>query len=82
MATGAEVLRFLRPNGGFYIVNNDFETIIYDEDVKPLTKAEFDAGFSQCDAWKTEQNIQKENAKSQLLEKLGITADEAKLLLS
>jgi hypothetical protein len=82
MATGAEVLRFLIPTGGYYISNNDFDTIIYDEGVKPVTRAQFEAGFAQYDAWKAEQDIVKAQAKAELLERLGITADEARLLLA
>jgi hypothetical protein len=82
MATGAEVLRFLIPTGGYYISNNDFDTIIYDEGVKPITKKQFTDGFAQCDAYKSKQDVLKAETKAALLERLGITEDEAKLLLS
>jgi hypothetical protein len=82
MATSADVLNMLIPNGGWVIYGNDFNSIIYDEGVKPLTKAEFDAGFAQFDAWKAEQDSKAEADKAALLAKLGITADEARLLLS
>lgn len=82
MATGAEVLRFLIPNGGYYIVDNDFDTIIYDEGVQPITKKQFTDGFAKYDAWKAENDAAKAQAKADLLNRLGITEDEAKLLLS
>ncbi len=82
MAKGNEVLSMLLPNGGWAIRGNDFDSIVYDEGVKPLTKVQFDAGLADYDAWKAEQDFKSENDKAALLTKLGITADEAKLLLS
>ena len=82
MAKGSEVLEMLLPNGGWTIVDNAFDSIIYDQGVKPITKAQFDAGFAKYDAWKAEQEAKAETDKAALLAKLGITADEAKLLLS
>jgi hypothetical protein len=82
MATGAEVLSHLIPTGGWVIYGDDFDSIIYDEGVKPITKSQFDAGFAQYDAWKLEQDAIKAASKSAILERLGITADEVKLLLA
>lgn len=80
MATGGEVLRMLIPEGGYAITGNDYEGIQFIE-AKPITKAEFEAGFAKYDAWKAEQEATKAKAKADLLAKLGITEDEAKLLL-
>ena len=82
MATSADVLNMLIPNGGWVIYGNDFNSIIYDEGVTPITKEQFEAGFAQYDAWKAEQDAAKASDKAALLAKLGITADEARLLLS
>ena len=49
---------------------------------EPITKAQFEAGFSAFDAWKAEQDAAKAAEKTALLARLGITNDEAKLLLS
>ena len=81
MATGADVLSKLIPTGGWYIAGDDYETIQFIE-CEPITKAQFEAGFAQYDAWKAEQNAKATADKAALLAKLGITADEAKLLLS
>ena len=81
MATGANVLTMLIPTGGWVISADDFDSIRYDEGVAPITKKQFDDGFSQFDKWKIEQDKIKTEAKSNLLSKLGITEDEAKLLL-
>jgi len=81
MATGVEVLSMLIPSGGWAITGDKYEDIQFIE-AEPITKSEFEAGFKKVDAWKLEQEIGKANAKAALLERLGITEDEAKLLLS
>jgi hypothetical protein len=81
MATGANVLGLLIPQGGWVITGNDYEGIQFLE-CEPITKAQFEAGFAQYDAWKAEQDAKAAADKTALLAKLGITADEAKLLLS
>ena len=81
MATTSEVLGFLIPNGGYYAVGDEYEGIQFLE-CEPITKAQFTAGFAQYDAWKVQQDAQTQTKKDALLAKLGITADEAKLLLS
>ena len=80
MATGAEVLEMLIPNG-WVIVGDDYDGIQF-IDCEPITKAEFEAGFAQYDAWKAEQDDKAATDKAALLAKLGITADELKTLLS
>jgi hypothetical protein len=80
MATGAEVLSMLIPEGGWVITGDDFKGIEFIE-AKPITKAQFEAGFAKVDAYKAEQMAKALAAKSALLERLGITEDEAKLLL-
>ena len=82
MAQGFEVLGMLIPIGGWTIYGDDFESIIYDDGVKPITKKQFEDGFAQYDAWKAKQDATQASAKTALLERLGITEDEAKLLLS
>lgn len=81
MATGTEVLEMLIPTGGWIIKGDDFEGIQFIE-AEPITKAAFNAGFAKVDAWKTEQSAKSAQAKAALLERLGITAEEAALLLS
>jgi len=82
MANIEDVLSYLRPNGGWVIWGQDFETIRYDEDVEPITRQELEIGFAQYDAWKLEQEAAKAAQKQALLAQLGITAEQAKLLLS
>ena len=82
MATGADVLSMLLPNGGWIIVEDDFDSIIYVGEVTKLTKKQFDDGFAEYDAWKAKQIQEKATTKAALLQRLGISADEAALLLS
>ena len=81
MAIGGEVLQMLIPTGGWVIYGDDFDSIIYDEGVKPITKKQYEDGFKQYDSWKIAQETKKASDKAALLERLGITEDEAKLLL-
>jgi hypothetical protein len=81
MATGDEVLAMLIPNGGWVISGDDFEGIQFIE-ATPITKAQFEAGFAQYDAWRAEQDAARATQKAALLDRLGITEDEAKLLLA
>ena len=81
MATAGEVLSMLIPTGGFVIYGNDFDSIIYDEGVTPITKKQFDDGFKAYDAFKAKQDADKAAAKAAILDRLGITAEEAALIL-
>lgn len=81
MATSVEVLNMLIPTGGWVITGDEYEGIEFLE-AEPITKKQFEDGFAQYDAWKAEQDAAQVTAKAALLERLGITEDEAKLLLS
>jgi hypothetical protein len=81
MAQGDEVLSMLIPTGGWVIYADDFDSIIYDEGVTPITKKQFEDGFAAYDAFKARQDADKAAAKATVLDRLGITADEAALLL-
>ena len=80
MATGAEVLSMLIPTGGWAITGDDFSGIEFLE-ADPITETEFNAGFSKVDAFKAAAEAKRLADKAALLERLGITEDEAKLLL-
>jgi hypothetical protein len=80
MIKGHDVLQMLIPSGGWVIAGDDYDTIQFLE-CEPITKAEFEAGFAVADAWRADQEAAKAAEKSALLAKLGITADEARLLL-
>jgi hypothetical protein len=81
MAKSSEVLSMLIPDGGYVQTGDTFEDIIFIE-AEPITKEQFEAGFAQFDAWKNQQDLDKAQQKQLLLDRLGITEDEAKLLLA
>jgi hypothetical protein len=81
MAKAYQVLEMLIPQGGWAMTGDEYEGIEWFE-CQPITKAQFEAGFAQYDSWKAEQDSKAAADKAALLAKLGITADEAKLLLS
>ena len=80
MAQAYEVLEMLIPTGGWVIYGDDFESIIYDQGVTPLTKKQFEEGFAKVDAWKISEMNRKKEEKLALYARLGITEDEAKFL--
>ena len=82
MATAREVLTMLIPTGGWVIYGDNFDSIIYDQGVTPITKKQFTDGFVAFDSWKLQQEATRTAEKSALLTRLGITADEAALLMS
>ena len=81
MAKHYEVLQMLIPNGGYVQTGETYEGIEF-IDCEPITKKQYELGFAQFDAWKSEQDAAQALSKAALLDRLGITEDEAKLLLS
>jgi hypothetical protein len=76
-----EVLKMLIPSGGWAYTGEDYEGIQF-IDCEPITKKQFEDGLKTIDAWKAQQEAIKAANKTALLNKLGITDAEAKLLLS
>lgn len=81
MATGADVLSMLIPTGGWVIVGDDFEGITFIE-AKPITKNEFLKGFESVDSWLEAKQNKIASDRQKVLEMLGITEEQARLLLS
>jgi len=83
MASGVEVLNMLIPTGGWVITGDDFDSIIYDEGIKPITKKQFDDAFAKYDAWKAEQEeaqaANKASAQAKLAA-LGLTVEDLQAL--
>ena len=82
MADSIDVLNMLLPNGGWVLVGDEYEGIDFVE-CEPITKAQFEAGFAQYDAWKAEQDAQlaaKKATAEAKLAVLGLTADDLKAL--
>ena len=82
MAKGSDVLTMLIPTGGWVIYGDDFDSIRYDEGLTAITKKQFEDGFAKVDAWNAEKAADKEARKSEILNRLGITEEEAKIILA
>lgn len=79
MATSAEVLAHLIPDGGWTIQGDDFDSIVYDEGVTPITKKQFTDAFPVVDQAKAAAEAAKEAARISRREKLlalGLTEEE------
>ena len=81
MATGSDVLAMLIPTGGWVIYGDEYTGINFIS-CDPISEADFKAGFAKADKWMADQVKAQADAKAALLAKLGITADEAALLLA
>jgi hypothetical protein len=78
-----KAIRKLKPNSEFSFTDDDYSTIKWDvlEGEAP-TQKQIDDAIKQTKADEITETKTKALAKSALLDKLGITEDEAKLLLS
>jgi hypothetical protein len=81
MTKASDVLSYLRPEGGWVIWGEDFDSIRYDEGVIPVTKTEFNKGVKDYESWKAKDNAEKQAARQAILDRIGLTADEVKILL-
>jgi hypothetical protein len=78
-----KAIRKLKPTAEFSFSNDDYSTIKWDVlEGTPPTQAEIDVAIEQVKADEITQAAAKATAKAALLERLGITQDEANLLLS
>ena len=78
-----KAIQKLKPDSEFSYSDNDYSTIKWDVlDGTPPTQAEIDTAIEQVKADETQAEVTKAQAKADLLARLGITADEARLLLS
>jgi len=80
MNKSAEVLQMLIPEGGWVITGDTYEGIEF-VTCKPITEKQFLDGFAQYEIWKNNQEAEKKAQRDSILERLGLTADEAKLLI-
>ena len=83
MAHGGNVLSMLLPTANFTIEGDDYDSIVWLDGKKLVTKEQFEAGFAQYDAWKAKQDATAEADKlaaTSKLEALGLTADDLKAL--
>ena len=83
MANLTEALVLLKPTAEFVIYNDDLDSIVWHKiEGKVPTITEIEAAKIKVDEIKLAEDAMKIKAKNALLEKLGITAEEAQLLLA
>ena len=66
---------------GWSLIGYDFEDLIYDEGIKPITKSELDAEIKVIKSKLKAEAETKETQRQAILDRIGLTADEVKLLL-
>jgi hypothetical protein len=79
----AKALEILRPNGGWAIVADDFNSIVYDEGVEPITKKQFDDTLKiaeQTFIAEAEAKAQAKVVAEGKLAALGLTTDDLRAL--
>jgi len=73
----------LKPTAEFSYTNNDYSTVVWDVlDGDAPTQKQIDDAIKAIKADEITQAELKAQARAELLERLGITSDEAKLLLA
>ena len=82
MALPGQVLFMLCPDIEYTLSGENYEDIVWHNGIPAITKAQYEAGFAQYDSLKAEQAEAKATQTAALLDRLGITEDEAKLLLA
>jgi hypothetical protein len=82
VATAGQVLTMLCADKEWSVIGNDYEDINWYGQEPFISKKQFEDGFNAYDAWEAAASAKAAAAKAALLEKLGITEEEAKLLLS
>ena len=80
MSKTSDVLEMLIPTGGWVVTGDAWQGVQFIE-ATPITKAQFDKGVADYDAWKAAQDAQMAADRAALLAKLGLTADEFKTLI-
>lgn len=79
---GKAILK-LKPTAEFSFTDDDYSTIKWDVlEGTPPTQAEIDQAIEQVKIEEAQAEVTKTQSKADLLSRLGITADEARLLLS
>jgi hypothetical protein len=83
MSNLAKAIKELCPTAEFSYSDNDYSTIKWDKlEGNAPTKSEIDAAIKQVEADEIAAQKAQQSAKSALLERLGLTEEEASLLLS
>jgi hypothetical protein len=83
MSDLTKAIRLIKPTAEFSYQDNDYSTIKWDVlDGEAPTQSEIDAALRKVKADEIAAEAKKAKDREALLARLGITADEAKLLLN
>jgi hypothetical protein len=83
MSSVIKAIQKLRPDSEAVVYDNDYSTVIWHTLIgEAPTQAEINKAVKEVEADEIAQSQAKTTAKADLLERLGITAEEAALLLS
>ena len=78
-----KAIKFLKPTAEFSFTENDYLTIVWDSlEGDAPTFAELEKALKAAEAKEAEEKSATESKRQEILDRLGITADEAKLLLA
>jgi acyl-CoA reductase-like NAD-dependent aldehyde dehydrogenase len=78
-----KAIRKLKPNAEFSFTDDDYSTIKWDVlDGEAPTQKEIDAAIKEVKADEAQAEATKATQRQTILDRLGITAEEAQLLLS
>lgn len=77
---GKEVMEYLRPNGGWVIYGDDFNSIQYFDDCEPIPAKLFADTLADIENIVATKEADKAASKEAILERLGLTPEEAKLI--
>ena len=83
MVNPSDVFLMLCPNAKVAITGDKYENINWFDAEPAITKAEYEAGFTEYPAWKAEQDAAKAAAKAAAqskLEALGLTVQDLQAL--
>lgn len=82
MAKHFEVLAFLRPEGNYVQLGEDYEGITFLDGCEPFTKKEYLDAFAQFDSLQAQKAEEDAARKQQVLTKLGLTSEDFFALLA
>ena len=77
---GKEVMEYLRPSGGWVIYGDDFDSIQYFNNCEPISAKLFADTLADIENIVATKEADKAASKEAILERLGLTAEEAKLI--
>jgi hypothetical protein len=82
MTTALDVIKMLRPDGGWVLSGEEYSGITF-INCEPFSEEEFEKGFLEFENWKSEQEAKIQTKRQAALDKLaalGLNQDDLKAL--